>query len=288
MRVLAPLLLSLSLPAAAQSPLGEPVAPVENRTTQWKAALGKMLFWDEQLSSDGTIACGTCHIPGAGGSDPRAIGAPLNPGPDGFFGTGDDIGGSPGVRRTNAFGHFLLDPVSGLEPQITGRTTPSMIGAAFVPELFWDGRASDTFVDPQTGQVLIQTGGALESQSLGPLVSDVEMAFQGRGWDDLIDRVEAIRPLALASNLPPDVQNALLLHDNYPDLFQVAFGSPGIDAGRIAFAPDGVSDLKETDATYMGQMTLVIVDEDTIEQHWKSLGEGEPHEMVITLNRRAD
>ena len=36
-----------------------------------KASLGKALFWDEQLSSTGTVACGTCHIPAYGGTDPR-------------------------------------------------------------------------------------------------------------------------------------------------------------------------------------------------------------------------
>ncbi|MEL6908320.1 MAG: cytochrome c peroxidase, partial [Planctomycetota bacterium] len=72
---LAPLaLLPLASPAAAQGPLQAPPAPAANPTTPEKAVLGKILFWDEQLSSDGTIACGTCHIPGVGGGDPRIDG----------------------------------------------------------------------------------------------------------------------------------------------------------------------------------------------------------------------
>ncbi|VAX42527.1 hypothetical protein MNBD_PLANCTO03-1369, partial [hydrothermal vent metagenome] len=66
--------------------------PTENPMTEEKRILGKMLFWDEQLSSDNTMACGTCHRPGAGGIDPRHG---LNPGPDGIAGTEDDRTGSP-------------------------------------------------------------------------------------------------------------------------------------------------------------------------------------------------
>jgi cytochrome c peroxidase len=45
--------------------------PAENPITEPKRVLGKVLFWDEQLSSDDTVACGTCHLPAHGGSDPR-------------------------------------------------------------------------------------------------------------------------------------------------------------------------------------------------------------------------
>ena len=67
-----------------------------------KRVLGKILFWEEQLSSDDTVACGTCHIPAAGGADPRLS---ANPGPDGLFGTADDTIGSAGIVRRNAMNH---------------------------------------------------------------------------------------------------------------------------------------------------------------------------------------
>lgn len=51
--------------------LPDPPAPPENPITEEKRVLGKMLFWDEQLSADSTVTCGTCHIPAAGGIDPR-------------------------------------------------------------------------------------------------------------------------------------------------------------------------------------------------------------------------
>ena len=73
-----------------------PVVPVpsENPITESKRILGKILFWDEQLSSDNTMACGTCHIPSNGGTDPRPA---INPGFDYLFGTDDDVIGSMGV-----------------------------------------------------------------------------------------------------------------------------------------------------------------------------------------------
>ena len=55
---------AIVLPAAlAQGPLTPPPAPPQNPTTAAKAVLGKLLFWEEQLASNGRVACGTCHRP---------------------------------------------------------------------------------------------------------------------------------------------------------------------------------------------------------------------------------
>ncbi len=236
--VLLPLLagFAVSVPAAAQQPLGPPPVPPENPLTPAKAVLGKILFWDEQLSSDGTVACGTCHQPGAGGGDPRITTMAPHPGPDGLYGTVDDRFTSPGVRRANAFGHYVADGLFGFGVQATPRTAGTMIAAAYFDELFWDGRASSQFTDPVTQQVQIASGGALESQSLGPIFSDVEMADEGRTWPQLFARIAGARPLALAANLPADVTAALAVDPTYPELFEAAFGTPAIDATRIAFA----------------------------------------------------
>ncbi len=228
--------LGVASTASAQGPLPPPLAPNENPITAEKAVLGKALFWDEQLSSDGTMACGTCHMPGHGGTDPRIGNLAAHPGPDGVPGTADDIFGSPGVSSSNSFGHFESDSMFGFGVQATNRSTPSMIAAAYFPTLFWDGRASGQFRDPLTGQVVIQNRGALESQSLQPLMSDVEMAFESRDWTSVTDRLAAGRPLALASNLPADVQAALAVDSTYPELFENAFGTTEITPVRIAFA----------------------------------------------------
>ncbi len=41
----------------------KPFGYTEVNHLSMKRVLGKILFWDEQLSSDDTVACGTCHIP---------------------------------------------------------------------------------------------------------------------------------------------------------------------------------------------------------------------------------
>ena len=128
-------------------------------------------------------ACGTCHVGSAGGTDPR-LG--LNPGLDAVFGTPDDVLGSLGVARSGADGRYEPDAQFGFAPQVTRRAANTSIGAMFATELFWDGRASSVFVDPQTGVVSIPSGGALESQAVGPIVSDVEMAHEERNWDQVV------------------------------------------------------------------------------------------------------
>ena len=223
----------LLLPSSAFAQLTPPSDPPENPLTPEKAVLGKVLFWDEQLSSDNTVACGSCHRPAAGGADVRIV---RLAGPDGLLNTNDDVFGSPGVIRSDAQNLYEPDPVHGFLPQVTGRNSPSFLMASYNTELFWDGRASTTFVDPQTGTTSIAVGGALESQSVGPPASDVEMAHAARDWSEIVAKLPASRPLALASNLPADVAAALAADPTYPDLFTSAFGDAAITSERIAFA----------------------------------------------------
>lgn len=222
-----------SLARAQQLP--PPPVPPQNPLTPSKVVLGKILFWDEQLSSDDSVACGTCHLPEFGGTDGRATGG-LNPGPDGVFATADDIHGSAGVVRQNAAGDFVAVPGFGVTRQATGRNANTTIGAAWHLQLFWDGRASSQFVDPETNTLVIPSGGALESQALGPILSPVEMGHDGRTWNDVRAKLQNATPLRLATNLPPDVVAALQQNPTYPSLFAAAFGTPTIDAARIAMA----------------------------------------------------
>ena len=62
------------------------------------------------------------------------------------------------------------------------------------------------------------------------------MADRGRGWSEVLERLKRVRPLALASDLPPPIERALGVFDSYPKLFQRAFGSTEITPVRIAFA----------------------------------------------------
>jgi cytochrome c peroxidase len=225
----------LLLALGASSPLAAALPPVpvpaENPITEEKRVLGKILFWDEQLSSDGSVACGTCHRPAAGGGDPRAG---RHPGVD--KGTIDDVMGSPGIALLDRDGHPQPHALFGSGPQVTPRSSPSNFAAIWADELFWDGRAQPRLQDPLTGKVVIAQGGALENQALAALLHEAEMAKTGRTWADVAADLGRARPLALATKLPPDTAAAIARHPTYAALFEAAFGDGSITPVRIAFA----------------------------------------------------
>ncbi len=222
---------------AVQAQLLAPPQPAGNSLTVAKANLGKVLFWDEQISSTRTVACGTCHIPAAGGGDPRSGLSPLaaHPGPDGLFGGADDVFGSPGVPRSQADGLYEWSTHFGLIEQVTRRRTTSSINAGYSPELFWDGRAPAQFVDPLTLAVILPNRGALESQAVGPPLAADEMAHVGRVWQEVVDRIDESVPLALSPEVPTPLR-AWIAGRGYAALFQEAFGTAEITPARIAMA----------------------------------------------------
>ncbi|HLP83287.1 MAG TPA: cytochrome c peroxidase [Phycisphaerales bacterium] len=207
--------------------------PPENPITEQKRVLGKILFWDEQFSSSNVVACATCHIPEKAGADPRIA---RNPGIDATPFTDDDILGSIGVIKSDTNNDFAPSIVFGSEAQITGRAANGVINAAYYADLFWDGRARSEFRDPLTNDVVIAEGGALESQAVGPPLSGVEMAHAGLSWNDLTTKLANVRPLDLATDIPPDVAAVLASKPSYGDLFAAAFGDPAITPVRIAKA----------------------------------------------------
>ena len=78
--------------------------PASNPTTPAKVELGKMLYHDVRLSSNGVLSCNSCHNVMAGGEDNRS--------------------GSIGVKN-----------------QVGGRSAPTVWNSAFNSVQFWDGRA---------------------------------------------------------------------------------------------------------------------------------------------------
>jgi cytochrome c peroxidase len=147
--------------------------------------LGKALFWDMQLGSDGLTACASCHF--HAGTDNRTRNT-LSPGPDGAFSvaaangdlkpsafpfhrfqdrddrnspfeTRDDVVGAQGVTKTRfggvdagraaERGRTVRDGRFGQNArnvrQVTGRNAPSVINAVFNFANFWDGRAHHFF-----------------------------------------------------------------------------------------------------------------------------------------------
>ena len=173
-------------------------------------------------------------MPAAGGSDPRLA---SHPGPDGVFGNADDIVGSFGIVRRDSQNQAVSDPIFGDQRQVTGRSSPNILMSMYAGDTFWDGRAGDTFMDPvNAGQVVVASGGGLESQAVGPILSNVEMAHEGRDWTDVANKLLAVVPLSTAARIPSDMSNALSQNPSYADLFAAAFGDPTITPARIGLA----------------------------------------------------
>jgi cytochrome c peroxidase len=99
-------------------PLGltaNPTVPPENPMTVAKWKLGKDLYFDTILSSDGTVSCATCHDPARGFTDQAKV--------------------STGIRK-----------------QKGGVSAPPILNAVFNRLQFWDGRAA-TLEDQAQGPV---------------------------------------------------------------------------------------------------------------------------------------
>jgi cytochrome c peroxidase len=107
--------LGLALVAAAAGELVLPIPggvlppeiPADNPPTEAKLELGKKLYFDARLSSDGSIACASCHAPQSAFVDPRGTK------------TSGGVGGQLGTRNA-----------------------PTTLNALFLSEQFWDGRAA--------------------------------------------------------------------------------------------------------------------------------------------------
>ena len=230
---------ALLAPAAQGAPqLPTAPEPAENPWTREKARLGKILFWEEQLSSTHTVACATCHRPSSGFADPRTI---LDPEASRYFGTdrthhtGDDVLGSRAMPLLGPDGTFRQRADVGFGVMRTRRNAPTVLNAAYAPALFWDGRASGEFRDPVTGEVISASGAALEAQVLEPLLSHFEMSAPGRIIEDLAAHLRVITPLAEASHLPAPIA-LWTAGRGYPELFGEAFGDDSIQPRHIAQA----------------------------------------------------
>ena len=55
--------LALAEPPLSLAPLGPPPIPLDNKQSEAKIELGKLLFFDPRLGGDGTAPCASCHLP---------------------------------------------------------------------------------------------------------------------------------------------------------------------------------------------------------------------------------
>jgi cytochrome c peroxidase len=81
----------------------QPPHPADNAPTPARVELGKMLFFDPRLSSDGNMSCASCHSP--------------------LFGWSDG-----------------LPTAKGNKSKILGRATPTVVNTGFNTIQMWDGR----------------------------------------------------------------------------------------------------------------------------------------------------
>ena len=148
---------SMVLPLGLQA--GAAYVPDDNPLTRAKIELGRKLYFDPRLSRDGTISCASCHDPDRGFSD--------------------------GARTS-----------TGIDGQVGGRSSPTVMNRLFSAEQFWDGRAAD-----------------LEAQALGPVQNPIEMGHTLEGMTRGLRSIEGYGPE-----------------------FEAAFASAGITPGRVAQA----------------------------------------------------
>jgi len=86
------------------APLGDPPIPLDNKQSEVKIKLGKMLFWDPRLGGDASTGCVTCHEPDQG------------------WGFGDSLSrGYPGT--------------------VHWRNSQTVVNSAYLLKLFWAGAA---------------------------------------------------------------------------------------------------------------------------------------------------
>ena len=99
--------LPVGQPVTIKVPLGlRPVPiPTDNPPTRETIALGRRLYYDPQLSADGTISCASCHAPQFAFGDARKVSV--------------GVGGKTGNRHA-----------------------PTVINSAYNAFQFWDGRSS--------------------------------------------------------------------------------------------------------------------------------------------------
>ncbi len=149
-------------PYEVTRPKGFPdiVIPDDNPMTLEGVQLGRMLYYDKILSGDNTQSCASCH--------------------------------APEFSFTDNGKQFS----EGIDGSIGNRNSPSVINTAWMPSLFWDGRAA-----------------TVEDQALGPVPNPIEMNLP---WPEAMQKLNA--------------------HPGYPDLFFKAFGTRNIDSMLVAKA----------------------------------------------------
>lgn len=155
----------------------EAPTPADNPQTAEKIELGKMLFFDPRLSSNGTVSCFTCHNVMEGGDDHR--------------------------------------PTSiGVHGQAGSRNAPTVWNAAFLSTQFWDGREAtleDQAKGPPTNPIemgMTDLGATIERVKKIPGYKiHFERAFgkDGMSMDNAARAIAAYERTLITPNSPFDL-----------------------------------------------------------------------------------
>ena len=162
---------------AIEPPLGLPevAVPADNPPTAETVALGRQLYYDKTLSVDNSIACASCHDPGAGFADPNQF--------------SEGVGGELG-----------------------GRQAPPVMNAAYFTAQFWDGRAAS--LEEQAGgpvenpiEMAFTHEGVIERLSEDPVYTELFKEAWGEGpiaFEMVAKSIASFERTVLVGNSPFD------------------------------------------------------------------------------------
>lgn len=162
---------------AIEPPLGLPevAVPADNPPTAETVALGRQLYYDKTLSVDNSIACASCHDPGAGFADPNQF--------------SEGVGGELG-----------------------GRQAPPVMNAAYSTAQFWDGRAAS--LEEQAGgpvenpiEMAFTHEGVIERLSEDPVYTELFKEAWGEGpiaFEMVAKSIASFERTVLVGNSPFD------------------------------------------------------------------------------------
>lgn len=208
-----------------------------------KEHLGKVLFWEEQVGIDNTMACGTCHDTAAGGADGRA---PLFQHPtNGTFSSAGVIQQAVNPLTGTIDYGFQVAPTTTIDREVESIIAPPMIAAYIFNELFWDMRAGPTF-DFEGGGTIpnFDDWAACEQLPTGPPLSPIEMGHEALTWSSgtLQKKIGSSFPMALCdpdpAKMPTAFRKAVEQGITYDKWFEKVFSA---DPDPILAAGSGVT-----------------------------------------------
>lgn len=228
-----PLAVALALCATglAAEPLPAPLTDADFPPVDMaEVELGRLLFWDAELSGNRNISCASCHHPRFGTSDGLSLGIG-----EGGIGLGPD-------RRP--------DPDNYPEQRIP-RNAPALwnVGALGFTVMFADGRIeadpgrSTGFRTPLEDEMVTGFDSILSAQTMFPVLSQDEMA--GHYAENEISRLIRSGRITGPDGAWSAISARIAAIPEYEQMFKDVY--PDIDAGRhIAF-----TDISNAIAAYM-------------------------------------